>query len=43
MRPGFWAEVATKAARFPLGVELCLVAGDRLIGLPRTTRIEELR
>jgi alpha-D-ribose 1-methylphosphonate 5-triphosphate synthase subunit PhnH len=42
LRPGFWAEAAANAARFPLGVDLVLVAGDRLIGLPRSTRIEEL-
>jgi alpha-D-ribose 1-methylphosphonate 5-triphosphate synthase subunit PhnH len=42
LRPGFWAEVAANAARFPLGVDLVLVAGSSLIGLPRSTRIEEL-
>jgi alpha-D-ribose 1-methylphosphonate 5-triphosphate synthase subunit PhnH len=43
LRPGFWDEVRANAARFPLGVDIVLVAGDRLIGLPRTTSVEEIR
>ena len=42
LRPGFWDEVRANADRSPLGVDLVLVAGDRLIGLPRTIRVEEI-
>jgi alpha-D-ribose 1-methylphosphonate 5-triphosphate synthase subunit PhnH len=42
LRPGFWAEVAANAEIYPLGVDLILSCGDALIGLPRTTRIEEM-
>lgn len=42
LKSGFWAEAAANAARFPLGVDLVLVAGSSLIGLPRSTCIEEL-
>ena len=41
--PGFPAAWAANAARFPRGIDLILCAGDRLAGLPRTTRIEEAR
>ncbi len=41
LRPGFWAEVAANAELYPLGVDLILSCGDALIGLPRTTQIEE--
>ena len=41
--PGFAAAWAANAARFPRGIDLILCAGDRLAGLPRTTRIEEAR
>ncbi|MBX9910227.1 MAG: phosphonate C-P lyase system protein PhnH [Beijerinckiaceae bacterium] len=41
LRPGFWAEVAANADRYPLGVDLILSCGEALIGLPRTTRIAE--
>jgi alpha-D-ribose 1-methylphosphonate 5-triphosphate synthase subunit PhnH len=43
LRPGFRAEVRANAARFPLGVDMLLVAGDRLIGLPRSAAIAEDR
>ncbi len=36
----FLAEWRANNARFPAGVDLFLVAGDALVGLPRTTRIE---
>ena len=41
LHPGFWAEVAANAELYPLGVDLILSCGDALIGLPRTTQIEE--
>jgi alpha-D-ribose 1-methylphosphonate 5-triphosphate synthase subunit PhnH len=40
--PSFVAEWADNRARFPRGVDVLLVAGDRVAGLPRTARIEEL-
>lgn len=43
LRPGFWAEVAANAELYPLGVDLVLCHGAQLIGLPRTTRIDEVR
>ncbi|MCX7231571.1 MAG: phosphonate C-P lyase system protein PhnH [Burkholderiales bacterium] len=36
---GFWAQWADNHARFPSGVDLVLVAGDAIVGLPRTTRV----
>lgn len=39
LRPGFWSEVAANHARYPLGVDLLLVAGDALAGLPRSTTV----
>ncbi len=36
----FLAQWAANGARFPRGVDLFLVCGERLCGLPRTTRIE---
>jgi alpha-D-ribose 1-methylphosphonate 5-triphosphate synthase subunit PhnH len=42
LRPGFWQEVETNAARFPLGIDLFLVVGAKIIGLPRTTQITML-
>ncbi len=38
LRDGFWDEVAANHARYPLGIDLILVAGDALLALPRTTR-----
>lgn len=37
LRAGFWEEVAANNALYPLGVDLMLVAGNRVIGLPRST------
>lgn len=42
LRPGFWQEVVANALRFPLGVDLLLVAGAKIMGLPRTTQITML-
>jgi alpha-D-ribose 1-methylphosphonate 5-triphosphate synthase subunit PhnH len=36
---GFWAQWADNRARFPSGVDLVLVCGDAIVGLPRTTRV----
>jgi alpha-D-ribose 1-methylphosphonate 5-triphosphate synthase subunit PhnH len=38
--PDFWVQVAANHRRFPLGVDLVLVAGARLAALPRSTRVE---
>jgi alpha-D-ribose 1-methylphosphonate 5-triphosphate synthase subunit PhnH len=38
----FLADWAENRARFPRGVDVLLVAGDRVVGLPRTVQIEEL-
>ena len=37
---GFVAGWADNAALYPLGVDVVLVAGDRVVGLPRTVRME---
>ena len=37
---GFWASVQDNHGRFPRGVDLVLVAGTRIVALPRTTRVE---
>ncbi len=37
---GFWDEMRRNAAQFPRGVDLVLVAGAALCGLPRTARVE---
>lgn len=42
LRPGFWAEARANAERSPLGVDLILVAGSAILGLPRSTRIAEI-
>ncbi len=39
--PGFWRERAELAAGFPCGIDLIFISGNRLIGVPRTTLIEE--
>lgn len=36
LRPGFWDEVASNNARYPLGVDLLLMAGREIMGLPRS-------
>jgi len=43
LRPGFWAEVEANAALYPLGVDLLLVHGAQVLGLPRSTQIVEAR
>jgi alpha-D-ribose 1-methylphosphonate 5-triphosphate synthase subunit PhnH len=37
---GFVAGWSENAALYPLGVDVVLVAGDRVVGLPRTVRME---
>jgi len=34
---GFWTELEANHSRFPMGVDVMLVAGSELAGLPRTT------
>jgi alpha-D-ribose 1-methylphosphonate 5-triphosphate synthase subunit PhnH len=36
----FWPQWAVNHRRFPLGVDVVLIQGDRVCGLPRTTRVE---
>jgi len=43
LRSGFWTEVQENGALYPLGVDLVLCHGDGMLGLPRSTRIEEAR
>jgi len=39
--PGFWSARAELAGLFPCGIDLFLICGDTLAGVPRTTRVEE--
>lgn len=41
VHPSFWA-MREKAIRYPLGWELYLIDADRLVGIPRSTKIEVL-
>ncbi len=43
LRPDFWTEVEDNAAVYPLGVDLLLVHGAQVLGLPRSTQIVEAR
>lgn len=38
--PSFWTELAAIHAQFPRGVDMLFVTGNRVAGLPRSTRIE---
>ena len=38
--PGFWTQVQANHERFQFGVDLVLVAGSRLLALPRSTHVE---
>lgn len=42
LRCGFWVEMIRNAAQFPLGVDVLLLAGRAVIGLPRSTKIAEV-
>jgi alpha-D-ribose 1-methylphosphonate 5-triphosphate synthase subunit PhnH len=37
---GFWAQLARNNRLYPRGVDVVLAAGDRLLGLPRSLRLE---
>lgn len=39
----FLGQAKANRTLFPRGVDMLIVSGDRLIGLPRSTRLEELR
>lgn len=41
VEPGFW-QMRRKAIRYPLGWDLYLVDGNRLLGIPRSTTVEVL-
>lgn len=41
LHPGLWAARA-RLCRYPLGIEMIFVDGDRLLALPRSTSVEEL-
>jgi alpha-D-ribose 1-methylphosphonate 5-triphosphate synthase subunit PhnH len=43
LRSGFTDELRENGALYPLGVDVLLAHGEGLIGLPRTTQIEEAR
>jgi len=43
LRPGFTDELRENGALYPLGVDVLLAQGEGLIGLPRSTQIEEAR
>lgn len=43
LRPGFTDELRENGAIYPLGVDVVLAHGDGMIGLPRSTQIEEAR
>jgi len=43
LRAGFWAELEENATLYPLGIDLVLCHGDSMLGLPRSSRIEENR
>lgn len=41
LRAGFWDEVIANNALYPLGVDMVLVSGHRIIGLPRSTLVTQ--
>nr|WP_047578425.1 phosphonate C-P lyase system protein PhnH [Methylobacterium sp. ZNC0032] len=43
LRPGFIDELRENGALYPLGVDVLLAHGEGLIGLPRSTQVEEAR
>lgn len=43
LRPGFTDELRENGALYPLGIDVLLAHGEGLIGLPRSTQIEEAR
>lgn len=40
LRAGFWDEVIANNAAYPLGVDILLVSGNKIMGLPRSTQVE---
>ncbi len=43
LRPGFTDELRENGALYPLGVDVLLAHGEGLIGLPRSTQVQEAR
>ena len=43
LRSGFTDELRENGALYPLGVDVLLAHGGGLIGLPRSTQVEEVR
>ena len=43
LRPGFTEELRENGAIYPLGIDVVLACGDGMIGLPRSTQVEEAR
>ncbi len=41
LAPEFWSSVQANRKRFPLGFDAVLVAGDMVLGLPRTVVLDE--
>lgn len=41
LSPAFWAERA-RISRYPLGFEMFLIDGDRVVGVPRSVQVEVL-
>jgi alpha-D-ribose 1-methylphosphonate 5-triphosphate synthase subunit PhnH len=39
--PEFWQQRAAMSAQLPLGVDLIFISGERMVALPRTTRVLE--
>ncbi|MEZ5854127.1 MAG: phosphonate C-P lyase system protein PhnH [Hyphomicrobiaceae bacterium] len=39
LHAGFWSQAVTNHGRYPLGIDMLFVAGDALMGLPRSTAI----
>lgn len=42
LRPGFWREVGASGARYPLGIDLLLVVGGEVLGLPRSVQVTRI-
>jgi alpha-D-ribose 1-methylphosphonate 5-triphosphate synthase subunit PhnH len=40
LAPELWEQIQTNGAQFQFGVDLIFVAGDRLVALPRSTRVD---
>ena len=38
---GFWQQRAAMSAQLPLGIDLIFISGERMVALPRTTRVLE--